>query len=173
MSIGLVVCFSGIGCLFSNIALSENNYNAQATLESSTFSNVLTKPYRVKRGDSLWKLQKYRPSKRITTSDMLVAIKKLNKYKLNGNSALSVGMRLSLPKSITSVKEILSAKPTPKPKIKTPKPIVKKLETKKLTKEVTRKEASLNISAKPINSSSAVYQPLDPKKLVLRITLQK
>ena len=111
--VSLTICFNGY--LSTN---SLANDNAKASVQAS----VATKSYAVRRGDNLWKIAKrHRPSKKISTANMLLAIQKLNKYSLNGRTDLYLGMHLKLPKTSAGVKETLH----PKEQISKPKEVTK------------------------------------------------
>lgn len=112
--VGLTICFNGyfsISCLANN--------SSKASVQTSMQTSMATKSYKVRRGDNLWKIaKKHRPSKKISTANMLLAIQKLNKYSLNGRSDLYLGMKLILPTTSAGVKDTLN------PKVQAPKPLV-------------------------------------------------
>ncbi len=149
--VSLTICFNGYlstNCLANN--------NAKASVQAS----VNTKAYTVRRGDNLWMIAKrHRPSKKISTANMLLAIQKLNEYQLNGSTALNSGMHLKLPKTSAGVKEILH----PKEQISKPKEV---------TKQISKNSKNLavdnyyNSSANPIPVGvSNINNKTKPKKI--------
>jgi hypothetical protein len=149
--VSLTICLNGYlstNCLANN--------NAKASVQTS----VDTKAYTVRRGDNLWMIAKrHRPSKKISTANMLLAIQKLNKYSLNGRTDLYLGMNLKLPKTSAGVKETLH------PKVQTPKP-------KEVTKQISKNSKNLagdnyyNSIANPVPVGvSNINNKAKPKKI--------
>jgi hypothetical protein len=150
--VGLTVCFNGYlstNCLANN--------NAKASVQTS----VDTKAYTVRRGDSLWKIAKrHRPSKKISTANMLLAIQKLNKYTLNGRSDLYLGMNLKLPTTSVGVKEILHpTEQAPKPLVPSPK------ETASKTSKNLANTNNTNPMPVGVNNTNNINNKAKPKKI--------
>jgi len=84
------------------------NANSSVGINSSKFSDIKTKQYKVRRGDNLWMIAKRnKPSRNVATARMLEAIQYINKESLENSSALHAGMKLLLPLTASGVYKIL------------------------------------------------------------------